>query len=79
MLLLLMTLSADQNQFGLGSLTCIGRHISTLEMSKLIPEMLRSFDLEFGPERQWVTMNAWFVKPKQFSVRVTPRTGQDRD
>lgn len=63
----------SQGQFGLGSRTCIGRHISTLEMSKLIPELLRSYDLELAEEKQWETMNLWFVRPEHFSVKVKVR------
>ncbi|KAF3396481.1 Pisatin demethylase [Penicillium rolfsii] len=59
--------------FGLGSRTCIGKHISILEMSKLIPRLLREF--EFTPLRKnWTTQNFWFVKPTDFEVQVKRRT-----
>ncbi|KAL2797008.1 cytochrome P450 [Aspergillus keveii] len=58
--------------FGLGSRTCLGKHISILEMSKLIPRILREFD--FAAEKAtWNTENFWFVKPTDFSVRVRRR------
>ena len=64
-------------QFGLGSRTCIGRHISFLEMSKLIPQLVRKFDFELEhPEREWSTLNYWFVKPTDFRVKVTVRKQQ---
>ncbi|KAH9884993.1 cytochrome P450 [Xylariomycetidae sp. FL2044] len=61
--------------FGLGSRTCIGRHISMLEMSKLIPELVRHFDFELDeelarPGSSWTTRNRWFIKPLDFNVRV---------
>ncbi|KAL6922263.1 hypothetical protein ACHAPO_012004 [Fusarium lateritium] len=64
--------------FGLGSRTCIGRHISMLEISKLIPRIVRDFDITFDEDKvhgrdSWHTSNFWFVKPKGFAVRVTPR------
>ena len=60
--------------FGLGSRTCIGRHISFLEMSKLIPQLVRQFDFELAhPERPWKTENNWFVKPIDFEVKVSLR------
>jgi len=31
--------------FGAGTRTCIGRHIAIMEMGKLVPEILRSFEL----------------------------------
>ncbi|ETI19665.1 hypothetical protein G647_08678 [Cladophialophora carrionii CBS 160.54] len=63
--------------FGLGSRTCIGRHISFLEMSKLIPQLVRRFDFELEqPDREWNTVNYWFVKPTDFRVKVRARSQQ---
>lgn len=57
--------------FGLGARTCIGRHISYLEMTKLVPQILRDFDLELQhADREWSCKNYWFVKPADFCVRV---------
>ena len=36
-------------QFGMGSRTCIGKNISLLEIYKLVPSMLRRFDVCFPP------------------------------
>ncbi|KAI3319510.1 cytochrome P450 [Xylariaceae sp. AK1471] len=61
--------------FGLGSRVCIGRHVSMLEMTKLVPRIVRDFDFEL-PQRQvledhhWSTQNLWFVKPRGFELRV---------
>ncbi|CAG7950810.1 unnamed protein product [Penicillium olsonii] len=58
--------------FGLGSRTCLGKHISILEMSKVIPRLIQEFD--FTPLRKtWRTENYWFVKPVDFEVRVRRR------
>ncbi|KAJ5596940.1 hypothetical protein N7450_003398 [Penicillium hetheringtonii] len=58
--------------FGLGSRTCLGKHISILEMSKLIPRLVRDYD--FTPLRNnWKTENYWFVKPMDFEVHVQKR------
>jgi cytochrome P450 len=73
--------------FGMGSRTCIGKNISLLEMSKLIPQMLRAFDFaldESAEERvdeqgRVVGLNSesrWFVKQKGFLVRVRRRDSQ---
>ncbi|GIK00365.1 hypothetical protein Aspvir_004388 [Aspergillus viridinutans] len=58
--------------FGLGTRTCLGKHISILEMSKLIPRIVRDFDFSTG-RANWETENRWFVKPTNFTVRVTQR------
>ena len=71
---LLKVWSLTQKQFGLGSRTCLGRHISFLEMSKLIPKMVREFDFELeNPKQDWTTTNYWFVVPNDFQVRVKHR------
>ncbi|KAJ5089198.1 hypothetical protein N7532_007882 [Penicillium argentinense] len=58
--------------FGLGSRTCLGKHISILEMSKLIPRIVR--DYNFTPlRRSWTTENYWFVRPSDFEVFVQRR------
>ncbi|KAK2037087.1 cytochrome P450 [Colletotrichum somersetense] len=63
--------------FGLGSRTCIGRHISMLEIAKLVPLLVRDFDfyLEERPDALWETENNTFVKPKNFIVTVRARRG----
>lgn len=68
-------LMLEKLQFGLGARTCLGRHISMLEMSKLIPRLVREFDFEFvgDGEKDWTTVNTWFVKPKNFVVRIRRR------
>ena len=51
-------------KFGSGPRTCLGRNISMLELSKVIPEMVRHFDFELvAPGGEWETINRWFVKP----------------
>ena len=60
--------------FGLGSRTCIGKNISLMEMSKLIPELVRQFDLRLvHPERKLETVNVWFVKQTNLECSVALR------
>ena len=60
--------------FGGGSRACAGRHVSYLEMSKIIPQLVRSFDFEFDlPQKEWTTRNYWFIKPTDFFARVKRR------
>ena len=68
------------SQFGSGARTCIGKNISLLEMSKVIPQLYRRFDFEFAPstgastseQPEWKTENNWFVQ-QDFACRVIPR------
>lgn len=64
-------------QFGLGSRTCLGKHISILEMSKLVPRVVRLFEFQLV-EQGWETLNYWFVKPTSFNVRVRLRDIDDK-
>ncbi|KAH0832551.1 hypothetical protein AYO21_06055 [Fonsecaea monophora] len=60
--------------FGLGSRTCLGRHISTLEMSKLVPRLVEHYDFELAMDpADWRTVNYWFVRPERFPVLVKRR------
>ncbi len=49
-----------------------------LEMSKLLPRLIHDFDFELVGDSErhgyrWSTQNYWFVKPKNFKVRVKRR------
>lgn len=64
--------------FGLGTRTCIGKNISMLEMTKVIPEVISKFDFELtdglqedGKEMAWI--NRWFMQPTTLPVKITLR------
>lgn len=60
--------------FGAGSRTCIGKNISLMEMQKLIPQILRNYELKFhDSERTWRTRNMWFVQQSEFKCNLIPR------
>jgi cytochrome P450 len=62
--------------FGMGSRTCIGKNISLLEMSKLVPQLFRKFDFVLDdnvPRDRLVGRNRWFVKQTGFMGRVQAR------
>ncbi|KIX01993.1 uncharacterized protein Z518_07932 [Rhinocladiella mackenziei CBS 650.93] len=62
--------------FGAGSRTCIGKNISLLEISILIPELVRKFDFTLvHPEQPLETENVWFVKQKNLDCYVSLRSG----
>ncbi|KAK1845598.1 cytochrome p450 pisatin [Colletotrichum chrysophilum] len=79
----LSVMNRNWTPFGLGSRTCLGKNISILEISKLIPRIVRDFDFKLEgaaatPSGSWKTFNAFFVKPVNFYVKVQPRK-RDRE
>ncbi|PVI00580.1 cytochrome P450 [Periconia macrospinosa] len=61
--------------FGSGSRTCIGKNISLLEISLLIPELVRNFDFELVDKHAPLeSENIWFVRQKNVNCRVNMRS-----
>lgn len=67
--------------FGCGSRTCIGKNISLLEMNKLIPVIVRDFDLELcGKSAENLeAFCMWFVQPTNLRTRVNRRDQPSND
>ncbi|KAH6975706.1 cytochrome P450 [Ilyonectria destructans] len=59
--------------FGNGARACLGRHISWMEMSKLVPTLFSRFDLTpTDSKAQWTEHCWWFVKQDNVHVRFNP-------
>ncbi len=59
----------------MGSRTCIGKNISLMEMAKIIPQIVRHYDVELAyPKKDWTVFNMWFCKQTDFIVTVSKRT-----
>lgn len=59
--------------FGAGSRSCIGKAISLMEMRKILPQLLREFDIHLHQNKSWKTRNVWFVQQEEFICDLTPR------
>ena len=60
--------------FGAGTRACIGKHISFLEIYKVVPTLLRRFEIQLvHPERDWHVENRWFVIQTGFNVYLRKR------
>ncbi|KAI1772662.1 cytochrome P450 [Hypoxylon cercidicola] len=60
--------------FGAGHRTCLGKHISYLEIFKLVPTLLQAYDIELVDEgRAWTVQNRWFVPQSGFHVQLRKR------
>ncbi|KAF7128513.1 hypothetical protein CNMCM5793_003301 [Aspergillus hiratsukae] len=58
--------------FGMGSRTCIGKNISILEISKLVPQLIRHYDIRLATP-EWTCRNQWFPKQSNFEVAMSMR------
>ncbi|KAI4714964.1 hypothetical protein J4E89_000648 [Alternaria sp. Ai002NY15] len=59
--------------FGAGKRTCIGKNVALAEVHKLVPELLRCFDMHMAHDRPWKTFNAGFVRQSDVIVRLAVR------
>ena len=60
--------------FGSGARICLGRNISWMEMSKLVPTLFSKFDLQLlNPQAVWNETCWWFVKQDNFNVKFKMR------
>ncbi|KAK3071600.1 hypothetical protein LTR53_008337 [Teratosphaeriaceae sp. CCFEE 6253] len=60
--------------FGAGARMCLGRNISWMEMSKLIPTLFMHYNLELSePDKEWSMKCWWFVMQEGVNVRLTRR------
>lgn len=60
----------------MGTRSCLGRHIAMLEISKLVPRLVRDYDFKLEDSlqgREWHVKNFFFTKPMDFKVRVEKR------
>lgn len=72
-------------QFGYGPRICIGKHITNVEMYKLLPTILRDFEFEGvgAPEgeglKEWSVWQGWFHQQKGVDVKVRRRKPREED
>ncbi|KEY71920.1 hypothetical protein S7711_09122 [Stachybotrys chartarum IBT 7711] len=60
--------------FGAGHRTCLGKHISLLEIYKLVPTILQEYDITFAnPDKVWAVENRWFVPQFDFQAYISKR------
>lgn len=58
--------------FGHGPRVCIGRHITNIEMYKMLPTILRGFEFKLHAD-EWKVNNGWFKIPTDIMVSVSKR------
>ena len=63
--------------FGGGARLCLGKNISWLEMSKIVPTLFMRFEIELtNPTKEWAVRNIGIVAQEGIEVRIKPRPMQ---
>ncbi|KAL2422085.1 Cytochrome P450 monooxygenase cicH [Exophiala dermatitidis] len=71
----LLAMERSNLVFGYGNRACIGKNISLLEISKLVPQLLRHYKFSFAfPNLDWKVAGGWFVWQDGFQARISRRT-----
>ena len=62
--------------FGGGSRICLGRNLSMMEVWKVVPTLVATFDVELeDQEEEWWTSSRWFYRNRGVVCRLRPRSG----
>lgn len=61
--------------FGGGSRICLGRNLSQMEVYKVVPTLISTFDIEFtDPNETWWTCSRWFYRTAGVICNLKPRS-----
>lgn len=61
-------------QFSAGSRACIGKHLAMMEITKLIVELYRTFDIELpDPNHEWDVDGNWLTTQTNMDMIFTRR------
>lgn len=62
--------------FGGGSRICLGRNLSLMEVWKVVPTLIATFDIELvDKNEEWWTCSRWFYRNRGVVCRLKPRSG----
>ena len=62
--------------FGHGARVCLGRHIATMQMVKLVFELYRRFEIGLpDPEKKWKVSGGWITKQTEMDLVFVEREG----
>lgn len=58
----------------MGSRSCVGKNLATVELFKFTAQFLRHFNAELlNPEKPWETKTQWFSMQSNFWIRLKTR------
>lgn len=62
-------------QFGAGTHVCLGQHIALMEIYKLVPSLMRTYEISLvDPEKEWTIITGGNMRQRDFKVRMKRRS-----
>lgn len=66
--------NATDLTFGGGSRICIGRNFATLEIYKIVPTLIKNYEIEIAdPTAEWEVTGCWFPRQKGLICNIKKR------
>ncbi|KAL4768502.1 cytochrome P450 [Aspergillus nidulans var. acristatus] len=62
--------------FGAGRRICLGRHISILEMKKIIPALVLRYQFDLLDPKKYTVENSWFFRQYGIDVKIKKQDGE---
>ncbi|CAJ2510129.1 Uu.00g060290.m01.CDS01 [Anthostomella pinea] len=60
--------------FGAGARNCIGKNLAMMQLTKIIVELYRHFDVKLaGPDKEWSVSGGWLTRQSEMETVLTKR------
>jgi cytochrome P450 len=65
---------ANMFTFGAGARNCIGRNLAMMQLTKIIVELYRNFDIKLAdPDKEWTVSGGWLTRQSNMEAVLTKR------
>ncbi|XXH01634.1 hypothetical protein Hte_007994 [Hypoxylon texense] len=67
-------LTYREEQFGAGARNCIGKNLAMMQLTKIIVELYRNFDIRLAdPGKEWTVSGGWLTRQTEMDMILTKR------
>lgn len=61
--------------FGAGARNCIGKNLAMMQLTKIIVELYRNFEITLAnPDKDWTVSGGWLTRQSDMDVVLTKRS-----
>lgn len=61
-------------QFGAGARNCIGKNLAMMQLTKIIVELYRNFEITLAqPNKEWKVSGGWLTRQSEMDTILTKR------